>query len=339
MIIVPESMQVVELRQYSEDNVQLSISTRKVPIPVSGQVLVKIAASPINPSDLSFLAGNYGIKKKLPTVPGFEASGMVVASGGGVLGAYLRGKRVACAAMPDLDGSWAEYMLTSAAQCIPLRRSVELEQGAMLIVNPLTAFAMLEIARSGGARAIIQNAAAGALGRMIHRLATRQGIKVINIVRRTEQVDILKSAGIEHVLDSSSARFQRDLTVQARRLQAIFAMDAIGGAQTAILASAMPDGSQLLVYGGLAGEECRVHPGSLIFQEQTVRGFWLSKWLEQKSPLKILHMAGALQKMLATEMRSEVAGRYSLEQAGEALQNYASNMSAGKVLMIPGYQP
>ncbi|UCG26586.1 MAG: alcohol dehydrogenase catalytic domain-containing protein, partial [Chloroflexota bacterium] len=112
----------------------LRVEQRPVPKPAGNQVLVKIAAAPINPSDLAFLEGQYAFHEPPPVVPGFEASGTVVATGGGMMGRYLDGKRVACISTGGRDGTWAEYMVASTGTALPLDDSVSLEQGAMSVV-------------------------------------------------------------------------------------------------------------------------------------------------------------------------------------------------------------
>ena len=125
-------MRAVQLRSY--DGKPESITVVELPMlrPGPGQVLVRVAASPINPSDLMFIRGLYGFKKPLPAVPGFEGSGTVVEAGSGILARFLKGRRVACAAAdPNIAGGmWAEYLVTSAQSCVPLRKQVEMEQGA-----------------------------------------------------------------------------------------------------------------------------------------------------------------------------------------------------------------
>src|SRR3954451_24558042 len=115
---IPETMRAVVLNEYREDVTDairgLAVLERPVPTPGRGQVLVKIAAAPCNPSDLLLLQGRYGMLKKPPTVPGWEGTGTVVATGGGFLARWLRGKRVACALRRDRDGTWAEYFLADA---------------------------------------------------------------------------------------------------------------------------------------------------------------------------------------------------------------------------------
>jgi len=147
---------------------KLEAVEKDIPMPFKkGQVLIKMAYSPINPSDLAFLTGQYGIQKTLPTVPGFEGSGEVVATGGGLYANYLKGKNVACIASDKGDGTWAEYMLTDATKCVALGKTVSTEQGAMSFVNPLTAIELTDMAKQGGYTAVVMSAAASALSKMV----------------------------------------------------------------------------------------------------------------------------------------------------------------------------
>src|SRR5680860_1283921 len=139
---IPKTMQAVIL---SEGGATPKTATIDVPEPGKGEVLIRMFASPINPSDLAFLKGGYGIQKTYPTVPGFEGSGTVVAAGKGILPKLWMGKKVACAASPKYNGCWAEYMVTSADSCVPLSKNVSLEQAAMMFVNPMTALAFFDI--------------------------------------------------------------------------------------------------------------------------------------------------------------------------------------------------
>jgi NADPH2:quinone reductase len=143
-----------------DDDGRLVLGRIPVPRPARGEVLIRTAAAPINPSALRFLSGSGGSTS--PMVPGLEGSGTVVESGGGLLPRLLVGRRVAFASARG--GTWAEYAVAAAMSCIPLRQHVSLEQGASLIVNPLTAVAFFEMVERGHHHAIINNAAASALG-------------------------------------------------------------------------------------------------------------------------------------------------------------------------------
>src|SRR5260370_26962682 len=145
-------MRAVQLR--ADDGAPASIAVVEMPVPRPGpgQVLVRVHASPVNPSDYFFLRGLYSFKKPLPTVPGFEGSGTVVEAGPGLLPRLLKGKRVACstAAAGMAGGMWAEYVATSAPLCVPFGKRGALEQGATMLVHPPTARALVAEARRGG---------------------------------------------------------------------------------------------------------------------------------------------------------------------------------------------
>jgi NADPH:quinone reductase-like Zn-dependent oxidoreductase len=336
---IPTTMRAVELRAYDGKLESLALVEKPVPAPGPGQVLVRVAAAPINPSDLMFVRGLYGFKKELPVVPGFEGSGTVVAGGGGLLARLLEGRRVACAAAsPDIrDGTWAEYVVTPARLSVPLRRDVDLEQAAMMLVNPLSAWALLDIARRAGHRAVVQTAAASALGRMVIRLGHRFAVTVLNIVRRPEQVEQLRALGAaaDRVLNSTDSDFDRRLKESCGRFGTTLGFDAVGGELTACLLKAMPPHSRILVYGALSQEACRVDPSSLIFEGKRVEGFWLSQWLRDRSLIGQLRLARQVQRLLPTEFKSDVQARFPLSAVAEALNRYTTNMSAGKVLLMP----
>ena len=139
---IPDNMQAVVFDAYREQIEEaisrLRVETRSVPRPRRGQVLVRVEAAPSNPSDLLLLSGQYGVRKTLPAVPGWEGAGTVVQSGGGFMGNRLVGRRVAFGSQADRDGTWAQFALADTNMCIPLRAAVDIEQGASLIINPLT---------------------------------------------------------------------------------------------------------------------------------------------------------------------------------------------------------
>ncbi|MGQ0551389.1 MAG: zinc-binding dehydrogenase [Armatimonadota bacterium] len=328
-------MRALELRAYDAAAPSLALVQKPVPRPGPGQVLVRIAASPINPSDLAFVRGMYGARKPLPVTPGVEASGTVVAAGKGLYPRFLVGKRVACVA-GEGDGAWAEYMVTRAMLCMPLPSSVSLETGAMTFVNPLTAWALMEIARKEGRRGVVQTAAASALGRMVLRLGKRRRTPVIHVVRRLSQVELLRGlgAGADMVLDSSQPDFDERLRAAAHRWHATIAFDAVAGPLTGRILQAMPRRSRVIVYGGLSLEACRVDARQFIFEHKRIEGFWLS----QPAPLStidLLRGMAAVRSGLAADFQSEVRLRLPLEAAAQGLEQYAARMTEGKVLLTP----
>ena len=317
---------------------QPTIATIPVPQPGTGEVLVKMYTSPINPSDLAFLAGGYGIKKPFPVVPGFEGSGTVVAAGKGILPKMWLGKKVACAASPKLNGCWAEYMVTKAASCVPLSKKISMEQGSMMFVNPMTAIAFFDIYEntpnpSKKLRGIINTAAASALGKMVFRLGKQKGIPVILVVRRHEQVEILKSEGAEFVVDSSEPDFELKLKELAHQLNATILFDAVGGKLPQQLLSAAPKGSKLFIYGRLSADVCEISPGEMIFTGNQIQGFWLTNWLYEKGMIKTLLTIREVQSLIKHELGTKINQQFPPEKILEAIETYKKNMSKGKVLL------
>lgn len=337
-MLIPTTMRALQLRAYDGKPESLVLVEKPVPRPGKGQVLVKIAAAPVNPSDTGFVRGLYAMQKKLPVTPGFEGSGTVVAAGGGLMARALLGRQVACSAPFDGDGTWAEYMMTSAKMCIPLRKHVSLEQGAMLIVNPMTAWALLDIAKRGGHRAVVQSAAASALGRMILRLGQRLGITVISIVRRQEQVDLLQSLGAKYVLNSSAPDFEDRLREISHQLHVALALEAVSGEIAGYILRALPNGAKMIIYGAISEQACQLDPRSFVFEGKRLEGFWLAGWARQKSIFGQFYAATQVQKYLTSDLKTEVRARLPLEDAVKGLQLYAAQMTEGKILLVPAGQ-
>ena len=342
MNTIPTTMKALVLYAYhAELDIalrSLRVERRPVPPLKPAQVLVKIEAAVCNPSDLLFLQKQYGVVKTLPTVPGWEGAGTVVAAGSW-RGRWLVGRRVAVGSQADQDGTWAEYFVAEAfGGCVPLRKNLDIEQGATLLVNPLTAVALLDEAKRRGAQAVLQTAAASQAGRMILRLAQAADVPLVNVVRRPAQVELLRELGATHILDSSEPDFQQQLTAICDRLRVTIAFDAVGGELTGHLLSAMPAGSGVLVYGALSEDACReISPIDLIFQKKWVAGFFLGDWLRQRGMLTILRQSNRVQSLMASgELQTVIQRRANLEDAVDALLQYKDNMTAGKVLIKPG---
>jgi NADPH2:quinone reductase len=338
---VPETMRAVVLREYSEDVRDairgLKVLERAVPRPRRGQVLVKIAAAPCNPSDLLLLQGKYGTLKKLPSVPGWEGAGTVVATGGGLLGRWLMGKRVACAVRSDRDGTWAEYVLANVNNCIAVKSALPIEQAACLIINPLTAHAMLDTARRAGHQAAVHTAAAGQLGRMMIAMAADLDYPLINVVRRDEQAQLIQALGAKHVLNSASEGFERELKALCYRLNATAAFEPVAGEMTGTVLNAMPSRSTAYVYGALSQDACgNIDPIGLVFHEKIVTGFFLGNWLDRRGVIGILRAAGRVQRMIIEgRIGTLVQRRLNLDEVVDGLLQYVDNMTGGKVLITP----
>ena len=312
---------------------KLSFEEVDVPTPASGEVLIRMESTPLNPSDLSFLQATFGEKPNYPVIPGIEGSGTVVAVGKGLLPKLRMGKRVSCSSTKGKGGTWAEYMVTSAMHVIPIGKEIDFDQAAMLIVNPLTALSFMDIAKSTKAKALVNNAAAGALGKMIIRLAKKNNIECINIVRREAQVDELKSNGVAIVLNSSDIKFREGLAKLMEQYQAKLILDPVGGPEAGVLIEAAPIDSTLILYANLSESPISIETRDIVQKEKVIKGFSLPNYNAKKSLLKALSDTKKAQKLIKNELNSIVQKKFPLDQANEALELYKNNMSAGKVLL------
>jgi NADPH:quinone reductase-like Zn-dependent oxidoreductase len=329
---IPEKMKAI--RQY-EAGGALKIEELEVPLPGPGEVLVKMEAAPLNPSDLAVIAGGY-LDRPYPFTPGLEGSGTVVAAGKGLFPRLRFGRRVACSPLKGKDGTWSEYLLTSAMNVVPLPDEISFEQGAMMLVNPMTAMAFMHLVREGKHQALVNTAATSSLGKMLIRLTGNEGIPLINIVRKQEQVDALMALGAKYVLNSSDNAYEKELSELANELNATLILDAVGGKQAAILLDAVPRGSTLVAYARLAGETLTADLLSLISDEKRIEGFQLGNWLQSKGLLFKLRFISSVKKHLGSELSSQLRRSFPLELVEEAIDQYRAEMSAGKILLKIG---
>ncbi len=338
---IPKTMRAIVLEQYHAqvaDAIRsLKVEERPVPTPRRGQVLVRIEAAPCNPSDLLLLQGSYGTLKKLPTVPGWEGAGTVVANGGGLYSGWLVGKRVACALPRDRDGTWAEYFVADAKDCIPVKAALPIEQAATFIVNPLTAVALLETARNAGHRAAVHTVGASQLGRMILTVAADMNYPVIHMARRDAQIEMLKSRGAKHVINSSHENFADELKSLAKQLNATAVFEAIAGEMTGTVLNAMPPKSTAYLYGALAEQPCaNIDPIEVVFHEKSLTGFFLGNWLRDCGFVRLMRTVSKVQRLLIDRrIETVIQRRLTLDEVVDGLLHYTTHMTDGKVLILP----
>jgi NADPH2:quinone reductase len=307
-----------------------------VPVPSKGEVLVKIAAAPINPSDIIRIKNAHTENNIETFIPGLEGSGTVVKAGRGILPRLWLGKRVACSSGHGTGGTWAEYMVTPAANCFPLSDSISDEQGSMSLVNPLTAIAFFEIAEKEGHKAIINNAAASALGRMVELIGGRKRIPVINIVRKPEQAEVLKRLGSRHILISTDPQFMEQLAKMSAELKATILFDSVCGAQFSDLISVLPHGSKVVVYGNLSGDEQpSFDPRVVLGKNISIEGFYLANQAKENGMIRNILNLRKVSRLMQTGLTIKVHKTFPLSEGQLAVDAYLGNMSAGKVLLIP----
>ncbi len=304
-----------------------------VPEPGPGDVLVKVIMASINPSDLHFIKGEYGIPRRAGVPAGFEAVGEVVKAGEG--GEGLVGKRVSC--FGSASGVWADYAIATVASCIPLRDDVRDEDAAAMLVNPLTAIGMYEEAIANDNDAFIMTAAASQLCKLIAGLAKEDGKQAISIVRRDEQIEPLKAYGSAHVLNCKSEGFVKELGGIMKELKPRVMLDAVADQISSSIFSAMPSRARWMIYGKLSTEmPVLQQPGHFIFMGKQIEGFWLTQWMKHKPVQEQIAASMRVQELFATgAWKTDVAAVIRFADAHAKLPEALSGMNTGKVMLVP----
>ena len=356
----------------------LELSLAEVPMPqpeAPDEVVIRVEAAPINPSDLGLmftgadmrqaqasgtaerpvitaplppaalaaLAGRVG--QPLPV--GNEGAGTVVAAGSAPAAQTLLGHRVAALG----GGMYAQYRAVPAAQCLRLPEGASAAQGASSFVNPLTALGMVETARREGHSAMVHTVGASNLGQMLNRLCLQEGMTLVNIVRRPEQVELLRRQGAQHVLDRSSADFTAQLIDTLQATGARLAFDATGGGQLAGQMIAAMEAAllrhpgrpydrygsqvhkQVYIYGYLERGPIELPPG--LAMAWSVGGWLLFPYLQQIGPERLGQLKQQVADGLATIFASHYAHEITLPQALtlDAIAAYARMGSGEKALL------
>ena len=297
-----------------------------------GQVLIKVLAAPINPSDVLTLTGVYGMLPPLPAIGGNEGVGVIAACGPGVSSPAI-GQTVL---LPVGAGTWSTHMVADAAKLMPLPNGVDPLQLAMMTVNPPTAHLMLqEFVDLEPGEWVIQNAANSGVGEYLIQLAKIRGLKTVNVVRRESAVAAVKAMGGDVVLvDSSGLPKQVKEATAGAKIR--LAIDAVGGKSTDNLANCLTEGGVLVNYGMMSGEPCTVSPSSFVFRDVTLRGFWLALWFRKATPPQQMAVFGELAKLIATgKLKARVQATYDISQIKEAVAAAAAGERDGKILMVP----
>jgi len=250
---VPTTMRQLRSLVTPERELRLSVATVDVPLPGEREVLVRVEAAPVNPSDLGLLLAMADVSQAVaggsadePTVTapipepvmsalaarigkamtvGNEGAGVVVAAGESPEAQALLGRTVGFIG----GATYGEYCLASPRMCLPLPEGASAVDGASSFVNPLTALGMVETMRNEGHTGLVHTAAASNLGQMLNRICLADGVPLVNVVRRPEQAQLLREQGAVHVCDSSEPTFAADLVAALKETKATLAFDAVGG--------------------------------------------------------------------------------------------------------------
>jgi NADPH2:quinone reductase len=368
----------LQLRSLVTDDGHLKLILKSAPVPEPGEdeVVVRIEATPINPSDQATLIMpadvttgvttgtgadttytaklRKGIESRVkprigkPLPIGNEGAGTVVKAGSSAAAQALLGKTVAV-----LDGAlYCQYRKVNVMQCMQLNEGTTAKEAASCFVNPLTALGFVETMRMEGYKAIIHTAAASNLGQMLNRICLDDGIELINIVRKKDQVELLKSQGAKYICNSSDDSFMTDLTAAIEATGAYVAFDATGGGDlgsrilTCMEKAALKDVELPGPYGSSTFKQLYIYGGLDMSPTTISRNFgfsWgINAWLLTPFTQKVgIEKTMELRQRVANELRTTFASHYSDEiSLMEALDKdivaaYSQQATGRKFLINP----
>lgn len=368
----------LQLRSLIKPGGELELSLIEDPIaqPAADEVVVRIEASPLNPSDIGLLFGaaDMGTAKAsgtadrpvlTATVPerlmagmaarlgqsmpvGNEGAGVVVDAGSSAAAQALMGKTVAM-----LGGAmYSQYRCIKADQCLVLPEGSTPAEGASCFVNPLTALGMVETMRREGHKALVHTAAASNLGQMLNRICIKDGIGLVNIVRKPEQETLLRSLGAKYVCNTGSPTFMNDLTAALLATGATIAFDATGGGKlagqilTCMEAALNKTAKEYSRYGSTTHKQVYVYGGLDLGPTEFNRNFGMAWGMGGWLLFSFLQKADAdtvqkLKRRVAAELKTTFASSYSKEiSLAEALQpdaiaTYGQRATGSKYLINP----
>lgn len=309
----------------------LGVEDVETPQPGPGEVLVRTVLSPIHNHDLWTVRGTYGFKPELPARAGTEAVGVVEAVGEGVTG-FAAGQRVATGGS---FGAWAEFFVAEAGALIPVPEGLSDEVAAQLVAMPFSAISLLDFLQLNEGDWLVQNAANGAVGRLLAQLAAARGINVIGLVRRSSGVRELASQGIERVVATDDEGWREQVAQLTGGAPIVVGVDSVGGQASGDVLSLLAENGTLVVFGAMASATMQIGSGDVIFKQATVKGFWGSKVSATMPAAKRGELFGELlQRIGSGALTLPVEATYSFDDISAAA---AANTEprVGKVLLRP----
>jgi NADPH:quinone reductase-like Zn-dependent oxidoreductase len=318
--------------QFGDPAEVLSVQEVPDPEPGPGEALVRVLLSPIHNHDLWTVRGSYGFKPEMPARAGTELVGVVESLGEGVEGLAV-GQRVA---IGGAFGAWAEYVVAPAKGLIPVPDEMPDEAAAQLVSMPFSAIALLDFLEVSEGDWIVQNAANGAVGRMVAQLAVARGVRVLGLVRRSAGVDELREQGIGDVVATDDDGWRERVREVVGDGKVVAGVDSVGGSAAGDVVSLLVEDGVLVVFGAMASPTLEIGSGAVIFKQVVIKGFWGSKVFPAMDREKRAGLMGELVAGISSGVVTlPVEEVFPLEEISAAARASAEPGRRGKILLRP----
>ncbi len=307
----------------------LSLQTHKFAPIQDQQVLIKLLASVIHPSDFGKIQGTYGKLATLPAVAGREGVGIICEVGSKVSSLKV-GMRVR---IPETLGTWQSYVVAEESDLWPLPSNIPVEQLTQAFINPPTALRLLnDFVPLKSGDWVIQNAANSCVGQCVIQIARVYGYKTINVVRNLVQADYLKHLGADCVITLEQLSDVREWT---NGEYPKLALNSVGGSSALRLIKSLAENGTMVTFGAMTGEAIRFPTRELIFKNIQLRGFWMDAWSRLRPALEVKSCLQQVFNLMQTKKLVVPVGEtYPLEQWKNALEASQKSARNGKVLFL-----
>ena len=308
----------------------LRVESRPWPTPAAGEAVVKMRAAPINPADLNQIEGKYPVRRELPATPGFEGAGVVVDLGAKVPNVAVGDLVI----LPHNVGTWRDAVVVKAEDLVVVPAGIEPVDAAMLKINPMTAWRLLhDYVDLKKGDWLIQNAANSAAGRAVIQIAGELGYKTVNVVRRAELIDELRTEGGDLVLvDGENLRDEVKGATGGAPIR--LGLNAVGGESALRLANCLAPGSTLVTFGAMSLQPLKIPNGLLIFKDLRFRGIWINKWYDNATKEQRMEAFRPLFEMAKRGLlKTKVEKAYPLSEVKVAVAHAAQGKRGGKIIL------
>ena len=301
--------------------------------PSAAEVRVRMDFAPINPADINYLQGTYGVTAQLPATPGIEGSGTIVETGAKVTSVSV-GDRVI---LSNHIGSWSQELVLPEQNIIQVPKDLDPQQAAMLRANPPTAWLLIHgYTELQPGDWIVQNAANSAVGLALIQLAEALGFNTLNAVRSPQAEAVCRAHGARHVLldDADFINKAQELLKAENASPPKLACNAVGGDSALRLMNVLADQGHHVTYGAMSRRSLKVPNKFLIFKRLHLQGLWVTKWMDSLTTGELQEILDRLANLMCSgDLRIPVDRTYPLDQIEDALAHAQQGSRSGKIML------
>ncbi len=323
--------QFAEFSTCGQPEAVLQVAEGALPQTQEGEILVRMKAAPINPADINFVQGVYGLKPQLPhSAAGLEGFGVVEQSKSPN---FAVGDQVI---MLKGMGSWCRYLCAPAENFMKIEVAVDAMQAAMLKVNPLTAWlALTQYVDLKPGDWVVQNAANSGVGRCFIQLCREMGVRTVNFVRKADELrEELMALGADIVVGEDEENVVKNTLALMEGARPVLASNCVGGESALRLMDMLAPSACMVTFGAMSKKSIKVPNGWLIFKNLSLRGLWCTEWLKSASPEQVQGAYNYLATLMSEgKLTQAIDCTYSLAQVQEACAHAQQEYRAGKIVL------